>query len=376
MVDQPVDAPEIEALKLLQYGTESDLVEAAVTHIQSVLPDWEPQQGNTEVVLLQALALMLGPEIMAIQMLGDRVIEGVMGLYGVTRSAGTAATGRVAFTVTNSNPTQVIPLGSRLRLVVSSTGETVDLLTTEELQIITSESTTGEVNVIAEVVGDTANGMPAGTFVSTVTALPFVETAVLALPMSGGAGEETDGSFLGRAASTLARQVSTLVQPQQFEYAALTRAEVGRAKAFDSYNPAVPGSPQWGHMTVAVANQSGQAISSGVMTDIENWLTSQAIASMLVHVIAPTYTVVNLNITVKADVGQTAADVRANVEAALREWLSPVTWPWDSTVEQYAMISVVGNAAGVKSVTTVPATITLAGKAPLPTVGTINITVN
>ncbi|ASR78061.1 baseplate J protein [Arthrobacter phage Timinator] len=376
MVDQPVDAPEIEALKLLQYGTESDLVEAAVTHIQSVLPDWEPQQGNTEVVLLQALALMLGPEIMAIQMLGDRVIEGVMGLYGVTRSAGTAATGRVAFTVTNSNPTQVIPLGSRLRLVVSSTGETVDLLTTEELQIITSESTTGEVNVIAEVVGDTANGMPAGTFVSTVTALPFVETAVLALPMSGGAGEETDGSFLGRAASTLARQVSTLVRPQQFEYAALTRAEVGRAKAFDSYNPAVPGSPQWGHMTVAVANQSGQAISAGVMTDIENWLTSQAIASMLVHVIAPTYTVVNLNITVKADVGQTAADVRANVEAALREWLSPVAWPWDSTVEQYAMISVVGNAAGVKSVTTVPATITLAGKAPLPTVGTINITVN
>ena len=376
MVDQPVDAPEIETLRLLQYGTESDLVEAAVTHIQSVLPDWEPQQGNTEVVLLQALALMLGPEIMAIQMLGDRVIEGVMSLYGVTRSAGTAATGRVQFTVTNSNPTQVIPLGSRLRLIVGSTGETVDLLTTEELQIITSEALTGEVNVIAELVGDTSNGMPAGTSVSTVTALPFVESAVLALPMGGGAGEESDGSFFGRAASTLARQVSTLVQPQQFEYAALTRTEVGRAKAFDNYNPAVPGSPQFGHLTVAVADQAGQAVSAGVMTDIENWLTSQAIASMLVHVIAPTYTTVNLNITVKADVGQTAAAVKANVEAALREWLSPVTWPWDSTVEQYAMISVVGNAAGVKSVTTVPSTIALAGKAPLPTVGTINITVN
>ncbi|ALY09684.1 baseplate J protein [Arthrobacter phage Grekaycon] len=376
MVDQPVDAPEIETLRLLQYGTESDLLEAAITHIQSVLPDWEPQQGNTEVVLLQGLALMLGPEIMAIQMLGDRVIEGVMSLYGVTRSQGVAATGRVAFTVTNSNPTQVIPLGSRLRLVVSSTGETVDLLTTEELQIITSETLTGEVNVVAEIEGDTSNGMPAGTFVSTVTSLPFVESAVLALPMSGGAGEESDGSFSARAASTLARQVSTLVGTEQFEYAALTRSEVGRAKAFDNYNPAVPGSPQFGHVTVAVASQTGTALTSPVMTDIEYWLEAQALASLVVHVIAPTYTTVNLNVTVKADVGQSAAAVKANVEAALRAWLSPVTWPWESTVEQFSMISVVGNAGGVKQVQSVPATIALAGKAPLPTIGTINVTVN
>ncbi|ALY10299.1 baseplate J protein [Arthrobacter phage Zartrosa] len=376
MVDQPVDAPEIETLRLLQYGTESDLLEAAITHIQSVLPDWEPQQGNTEVVLLQGLALMLGPEIMAIQMLGDRVIEGVMSLYGVTRSQGVAATGRVAFKVTNSNPTQVIPLGSRLRLVVSSTGETVDLLTTEELRIITSETLTGEVNVVAEIEGDTSNGMPAGTFVSTVTSLPFVESAVLALPMSGGAGEESDGSFSARAASTLARQVSTLVGTEQFEYAALTRSEVGRAKAFDNYNPAVPGSPQFGHVTVAVASQTGTALTSPVMTDIEYWLEAQALASLVVHVIAPTYTTVNLNVTVKADVGQSAAAVKANVEAALRAWLSPITWPWESTVEQFSMISVVGNAGGVKQVQSVPATIALAGKAPLPTIGTINVTVN
>ncbi|ASR80660.1 baseplate J-like protein [Arthrobacter phage Piccoletto] len=376
MVDQPVDAPEIETLRLLQYGTESDLVDAAVAHIQSVLPNWQPQQGNTEVVLLQALALMLGPEVMALQMLGDRVIEGVAGLYGVLRSQGTPASGRVQFTVTNSNPTQIIPLGSRLRLVVSSTGETVDLLTTEELQIITSESLTGEVNVVAEYVGETANGIPAGTSVSVVGSLPFVESSVLALPISGGSGTESDGSFKARAASTFARQVSTLVGTEQFEYAALTRPEIGRAKAFDNYNPAVPGSPQFGHVTVAVANTTGQTVSAPVMTDIENWLEAQALASLIVHVIAPTYTTVNLNVTVKADVGQSAVEVKANVEAALREWLSPVTWPWDSTVEQFSMISVVGNAGGVKQVTSVPATIALAGKAPLPTIGTINVTVN
>lgn len=375
MVDQPVDAPEIETMRLLQYGTESDLVDAGVTFAQSVIPEWEPRQGNTEVVLMQALALMLGPEIMAVQMLGDRVIEGVMNLYGVTRSPGAAATSSVTFTVTNSNPTQIIPADTRLRLVVSSTGETVDLLTVEQLSIITSESLSGTVGVVAATVGDAANGVPAGASVSVVATLPFIESAVLATTISGGSGTESDGSFFARAASTLARQVSTLVQAEQFEYAALTRAEIGRAKAFDNYDPAVPGSAQFGHVTVAVANQQGAAVAAPAMTELENWLTSQALASLLVHVIAPTYTAVNIATTVKAGVGQSELEVKANVEAALRAWLDPTTWPWESSVSQYAMISVIGNAAGVKEVQSVPATIALAGKAPLPTIGSITVTV-
>lgn len=375
MDDQPIDAPEIETLRLLQYGTESDLVEAAVSYAQSVMPEWEPRQGNTEVVLMQALALMLGPEIMAVQMLGDRVIEGVMNLYGVTRSPGAAATSRATFTVTNSNPLQVIPAGTRLRLVISSTGETIDMLTSEELQIITSESLTGSVNVVATDVGDAANGVAAGTSVSVVDSLPFVESAVLATAVAGGSGTESDGSFFARAASTLARQVSTLVQVEQFEYASLTRVELGRAKAFDNYDPAAPGATTYGHVTVAVADKQGQAVSAAVMTDVQQWLTSQALASLLVHVIAPTYTTVNIATTVKAAVGASAAEVQANVDAALRAWLDPKTWLWESSVSQYAMISVIGNAAGVKEVQSVPATIALAGKAPLPTIGTITVTV-
>ncbi|QWY81937.1 baseplate J protein [Arthrobacter phage Sicarius2] len=377
MDDQPVDAPELEALKLLRFGTESDLVEAGVTQLQSLMPEWEPRVGNTEVMLMQSLALMLGPEIMAVQLLGDRVIEGVMNLYGVTRSAGAQATSRVRFTVTNSNPTQIIPADTRVRLVVSSTGETVDLLTVEELSIITSESLTGEVNVVAERAGEEANGVPAGTPVSIVGSLPFVDVSELALPVSGGSGEESDGSFYARAASTLARQVSTLVQGSQFEYAALARPEVGRAKAFDLYDPAQPNNASaYGHVTVAVADQQGNAVSAAAMTEIQNWLTSQALASLLVHVIAPTYTTVNLPVTVKAAVGQSAADVQASVDAALRAYVNPVTWPWESQITQYGLISVVGNAAGVREVQSVPATIALAGKAPLPKIGSITVTVN
>ncbi|QIN94360.1 baseplate J protein [Arthrobacter phage Abba] len=375
MTEQPTDAPELEALRLLDYGTESDLVEAATAYARAVLPEWEPRAGNTEVVLMQSLAIQLGPEILAVQLMRDRVIEGLMNLYGVTRSPGAEATGRAVFTVTASNPTQIIPAGSRLRLLVSSTGETVDFLTVEPLSIITSESLTGEVNIIADTLGTTANGTPAGAPLSVVSPLPFVETVALVTDVGGGAGEESDASFNGRAASVLARQVSTLVQPSQFEYAALSRTDVGRAKAFDAYDPAQPGATVFGHVTVATADAAGQPLAAGTMTELGQWLTAQALASLAVHVIAPTYTTVNIDATVKAAVGYDEADVKARTEQALRDYLNPATWDWAPTVTQYGLVGVLGNVPGVREVQSAPANIALAGKAPLPTVGSITVTV-
>lgn len=375
MTELPKDVPELEALRLLQYGTESDLVDAATAYARAVLPEWQPRAGNTEVALMQALAIQLGPEILAIQLVRDRVVEGLMSLYGVTRNPGTAATGRAKFTVTASNPTQYVPQGSRLRMLVSSTGETVDFLTVEPLTVITSETLTGEVNIVADRIGTLANGSAIGTPLSVVSSLPFVETAKLAAVVVGGDGAESDASFNGRAASTLARQVSTLVQAPQFEYASLTRTDVGRAKAFDNYDPAQPSATVFGHVTVAVADKAGAALASAAMTELGQWLTSQALASLLVHVISPTYTVVNVSATVKAEVGFSGADVKARAEQALRDYLSPARWPWDATVTQYGLVGVLGGVSGVRDVQTVPANIALAGKAPLPTVGTITVTV-
>lgn len=376
MTEQPTDAPELEALRLLQYGTESDLVEAATAFARAALPEWTPRAGNTEVVLMQSLAIQLGPEILAVQLMRDRVVEGLMSLYGVTRDNGAPATARARFAVTASNPTQVIPAGSRLRLPISSTGETVDFLTTEPLSIITSESLTGEVNIVADRTGTAANGTPALTPLSTVTPLPFVETVVLATTVSGGETVESDASFSGRAASVLARQVSTLVQASQFEYAALSRTDVGRAKAFDSYDPAQPNATVFGHVTVAVADAAGQPLPADLRAQIEQWMTAQALASLLVHVISPTYTNVAVAATVKAAVGYDELDVKTRAEQALRDYLDPARWPWESTVTQYGLVGVLGNVPGVREVQSVPADIALAGKAPLPTVGSINVTVN
>jgi len=367
--------PEMETLQLLNYGTEVDLVDAAVTHIKSVMPEWQPRGGNTELVLIEALAVMLGPEILSLQLLGPRVAELILGLIGTTRSPGTAARGRVEITVTNSSPTQTIPAGTRLRLALDTSIETVDLFTTEDLVIITSETLTGQVNVIADRLGSVPNGSPTGAPVSVVDNLPFVESAALAAALLGGTDLENDDVFFARGAATLARQNSTLIHPPQFEYAALSRVGVGRALALDNYDPTAPGVTTYGHVTVAIAGLDGLAIDPTLMDEARTSLAEQALASLTIHVIAPTYTEIDVAVTVKAKPGWSEADVQASVAAALEAWISPLTWAWDDSATQFEIVAVVAAAPGVREVTAAPATIDLTGVAPLPTLGTVTVTV-
>jgi hypothetical protein len=369
------DVPEMENLRLTEFGTEIDLVDAGVTHIQAVMPEWIPRGGNTEMVLLESLAIMLGPEILSLQLLGPRVVEQIMGLYGTTRSEGIAATGRVVFTVTNSNPTQVIPAGTRLRLVLDSSVGSVDLFTVEDLNIITSETLTGQVDVVADTLGSLPNGSPSGSALAVVDNLPFIASAALSAAMLGGADPETDDVFFGRAASVLARQTSTLVKPEQFMYAALSRVGTARALVLDNFDPAAPGATTYGHVTVAVADGTGAALTAPAMEATRQDLAAQALASLTLHVIAPTYTTVNLAVTVKALPGWSTSEVQASVTAALTAWANPLTWGWDSTATQFEIVAVVAAAPGVREVTSAPATINLAGVAPLPTLGTVTVTV-
>lgn len=375
MTQIPIDVPEYKSLQLLEYGTEQDIVDAALAYSQAALPEWRQRTGNTEVVLIQALALMLAPEVMAIQMLPSQILEQLMVMYGITRDPGTPVTGSVRIVVTASAPMQTIPAGTRLRLVLPDTGETVDFLTDEVATVITTETVETLVRVTAEYLGSRGDQTPAGTKLDVVDPLPFIESVIVTDALAGGSGQESDAPYYARASATLARLTSTLVLPENFQYAALTRAGVGRAKVYDLYNPADPVAVSAGHVTVAVADTNGQPVAGVVQTELETWLAEQALASLSIHVIDPTYTTVNLTVSVQATPGSGHAQVEASVTAALTEWLAPARWDWATTATGNKIVAIVSAAPGVQEVIDVTPGITLAGKAPLPSLGTITVTV-
>lgn len=375
MTQTPMDVPEYQTLQLLQYGSEQDIVDAALAYAQTALPEWNPRTGNIEVVLIQALALMLGPEIMAIQMLPGQILEQLMNMYGTTRDPGAPVTGTVKIKVTASAPTRTIPAGTRLRLTLPDTGETVDFLTDQEATIITTETLEATAAVTAEYLGTVGGQAPAGTKLDVVDPLPFIESVIVTETLSGGAGQEEDAPYFARASATLARLASTLVLPEHFQYAALTRVGVGRAKVFDLYDPAAPGADSAGHVTIAAADNAGQPLSVEDATDLEGWLAVQSLASLSIHVIEPTYTTINIAATVRTSPGADPDQATASVTAALTTWLDPARWDWASEASQNQLVAIVAAATGVREVVDITPGISLAGKAPLPVLGTITVTI-
>ncbi|GAA1812193.1 baseplate J/gp47 family protein [Nesterenkonia flava] len=372
------DAPQPVVPDLLDWASEEQLLDTILEHLRAVVPEFEPRAGHMEVVLAEALALGLAPLAFAVQEVPTRLVEQILALQGIHRDQGAPATGVVQFDTAGYGPVYEVPSGTRLRVTMESTGETADFLTTGRLEILIAEGASGRVRVRAEESGRHLNQLPRGASLELVDNLPFVERVTLVETTVGGRDVETDASLHSRAASTFGRLTSTLVMPEHFQQAVLSRPEVGRARIVDVYDPTSPNTAPGedpGHVTVVVADNDGQPLTEVQRRDIAEWISDQALASLVVHVVAPTYTDVSIEVEVQARLGVPVDTVRDAVVRRLEAWLSPSQWAWGDTVRQYDVVGQVLNVPEVAGVVSVSEDIPLEGVAPLPRLQDLTVTV-
>ena len=380
MREQPLspDAPEPVIPSLLDYTSAQDLLDGAIEQMQRSLPEWTPRVGNVEYVLLEALVDRITVLVFSLEEVPTRLLEQLLRLYGITRDSGAPAQAVIEIETTGASSVYQVPTGTRLRLNLESTGESVDWLTAGRLEIVTGESRIGQVVVRADEPGTRFNQIPAESSLQLVDNLPFVERVRLVSESAGGRDEETDAAFQARSASLLGRLVSTLVQPSHFEQAALTRPEVGRARVVDTYDPTNPDSGPGddpGHTTVVVADNDGQPLNEEQRRELSYWLSEQALASLIVHVEDPEYTDVDIAVEVRAHPDANPEEVEAAVTDRVSEWLSPARWDWGGAVEQFALVGQILQVHGVSGVISAPADIQLEGAAPLPMLRDLTVTV-
>lgn len=371
------DVREYVDLSLLDKDAQ-DLVDAALDDAEVKLPDWTPREGNTEVVLIEALSLTVQELIFAVNRLPGAVTEVLLRLFDVDRSEGAPPTATVTFTLSDTLG-HTIPEGTVVRLDLGPDVDPVDF-TTDVGLIIGAGSAAGNVAVTATENTIRANDTAAGTDLELIDAHSYVELVELQSAVAGGLEAEDDAAFLTRGAQTLTRLVSTLVLPDHFTAAALDNVNVERATTVDNYDPAVGPNPgdNPGHATVAVAGPAGAALSAGIKTTIETDLEAKALANLDVHVADPTLNSVAVTASVRRLAGFTSTDVEDDVEAALTAYLSPDNWPWDTVVrrnELIALISGVEGVAYVETLTVPAADVNLNGVAPLTQPGALAITV-
>jgi hypothetical protein len=352
------------------------LVERALNDAVAKLPGWVPREGLTEMVLIEAMALEVAELVYAINRVPGAVAETLFRLFDVTRDPGGAATMTVEFTFVD-NTGRTVPAGSRLRLAAGGQ---------QWLFVLDDDATAAPGNLTAAATATAArlsavpNGAPIGTVVELLDLHYYVEGAAVTVAPAGGRDAETTAAWLTRATARLARLTDALVLPAHFVAAALDNPLVKRAQTLDQYDPTVgpaPGSNP-GHVTVAVAGPAGALLTAPQKTDLEATLEALALVNLDVHIIDATITNVAVTTDVTARAGFTAAQVQANVTAALGAYLDPDVWPWAGTVYRNELIALIDSTAGVDrvvSLTAPAADVILAGFAPLANDGVIVVNV-
>lgn len=357
--------------------TPEDIYEAALQTLQSRIPDWTPTATNIETMLLEALAVEVGESVFTLNRIPESMVRVLLSLYGVELDPGQPPTVTLQFTAQDTDG-YVIPAGTEVAILLSD-GEYMSFFTNTSLTI-PAASLTGTVAATATVNTNIANGIAIGTNAELVDAVVGVESVETSTVITGGTLPESIASWTARGVQRLRRLVDTLVIPQHFIQASLEEPGVVRANAIDNYDPFayIPGEPgdHPGNITVVVYGDDAP-LSSGDKADLQDSLEQRANANLIVHVIDPTITTVNVTATIGVVPTAVEADVIDAVEARLQEYLSPNTWPWAGTVRVNELISVIDQVPGVSYVgaVTVPsADIVLGEGESLVEAGTLTIT--
>lgn len=139
----------------------------AIDYAKVALPEYAPQEGSIETVLLQAMALETQEAIYAINRLPGAVVEVLLRLLDIERNSGTAATTTVKFTGSTTANFD-IPLGTRLYYQESTTSDVLLLETTEMVSATQAKSiaTISQASTTITVTTTTRHGFSTGNLVT------------------------------------------------------------------------------------------------------------------------------------------------------------------------------------------------------------------
>jgi hypothetical protein len=340
--DYPADYVELEFTV-----DEQSLADAAVANLQLTWTDWEPNDGDIEVVLIETLApYAVSAAEQASAMPPAAFIALGTKLYGIDYQEGVPAQTTVTLTFVDDAGNYLVPAGSEVDLG-GYAFQTVDDVTSA-----VGETTATGVQLVANDVGADFNDLTSADWASVTLPVWVVNLATEA-PTSGGVDPQDDYDYLNMLSRELQLRGRMIVTLPDFEIAAVNTPGVGRAYAVtDSAR----------NVTVTLVDPEGEPVTD----DVKDTLAATYAAAMLVNVTVTlqdaTYTTVSVSYEVVSLPGFDPTILEETINDALSTTLSPLGWgtapiaqpgsgtqSWlsDNTVRVTKLISLIGSTAGV-----------------------------
>jgi hypothetical protein len=381
-------------LSTLQVTTDSgQLADDAAAWGEERLPGWALEPADLETILTEMFARMAS--ILAVlAQTHDREIyrDFVATVFRIPTLSPSAASGTVTFTFTDT-------LGHTLPAETQVSIAGVAFRTTADLTAAAGTATVAG-TVVAVIPGAAGSGLSGPVIVEDL--LDYVEQAatLTGVTTSGTDGETVD-EYVDRVHDELPTLSFAVVTPRDAELIAMSVPGIDLAMAIDRYVPAGPGgtpaelTDEDGAITVAVRDAAGQAV-GGLKTTVAAAIDVRRVSGLLISIIDPTITAVDVTFAGEAYPGWDDDAVEAQAIAAVQGFLSGATWGlpragqerrWinEILVRRNDLFGVLYDVTGMRHVTTLTlalnggtlgtADLTLPGPAPLPAPGAVNGTV-
>jgi hypothetical protein len=365
------DSPDVKKYVDLTVFDENPttILNDILTTGRGLLPEWQPQVGQIELVLAEAFAVRSAEVANAINRVPSATTEVLLQLFGLTRSDGVKASATLSLTFTE---TATLPAGTEFLYVNAVTGVsyifTLDQDATQTL-VSPAETVTGTFAVTAQTVGTAYNfSADNESVVLLARTANFLESASFATSPSGGTDAESDATYFSRGVNLLASYTSATTTASQIKYyVSANKTYANRVGVFNRrrYRDRDTTTESYGFHDGAVLVAVGQtvsnaasagtelAVSASNLTDLYDSLDERTPSGLTIDVMSAELAEIEVNATVKKKTGYTGSTVQTAITNALKSYIDPNTWDFDHlVVRRNEIISLIDSVEGADYVTT------------------------
>lgn len=357
------------------------MADDAVDELQSTWQDWEPDDADPEVILIEACAPMAAEaEAMAAQMPAEALRTAGTQLYGIDYDEGSPAQTTVTLTFVDGSG-YTVPAGGQINIDGYAFGLINDAT-------IPADPGSGPfvlagVPVACAVYTQEANGLT-GTTVVSLDLPQSVSTITVDSATTDGTDPMDDDEFLLKVVAKLQLRADTLITARDFALEATLVPGIGFAWAVGNNAREVQ---------VTIADPNGLPVPQDVKDALDLIYSDPSVRSVNVNyeILDPTYTEIDVTWSVVATSQQAAIGLEDVIDQRLTTLLSPLTAEKDGTgmIYRNLVLARIGALQGVERVVDVTLAtptagasvnsngdvVMVGGAAALPTPGTFTATV-
>ena len=340
----------------------ADIYDASVAYARASLPEWTPTVGSIEDALLQAASGVSGELLGALNRTTSSITEAVLQMFQIERLTGTKPTAVLQLALSD-DVGHTLKKGTRFGWFDSGGSDPVLYVFESTVDVVAARLSTSMSVPVQGILNEEYPMLAAGAFIRVLSAVPWIDTAILEEDLDVGTNPETDVEYFARAIGLLGSYSQALVLPKQFEQYLLAKyVDVFRVKAYsrlavvDQYD-GVPRNdlvaetrPTNGYLTIYACGLNGASLSVEKSKAMAADLMGRGVAGLQIDIVPPHIVPIDVNATIICSAGYSATVVTASVNTALLKYLTPNYWSWGDTIFYNEVITAINNVVGVARV--------------------------